>query len=97
VFLKSLCATVRDTAPRRASSLNVEADQVIVSFDTASALRLIVADLIANSYKHAFPAIAKAPSRSGSRRWAPAGPWRPPTMALPKGFDPNDSSGSVCG
>jgi len=34
---------VRDTAPRRASSLNVEADQVIVSFDTASALRLIVA------------------------------------------------------
>lgn len=95
VFLKSLCANVQSTAPRHASSLDVKADKIVVSYDTANALGLITAELIANSYKHAFPDGRKG---SVAIRFSRVGPgWilaaTDDGVGLPQDFDPAKSSG----
>jgi two-component sensor histidine kinase len=55
-YLKSLCATIEDFyAPQfPAVKMKVQADEVAIDVDTATSLGIIVNELVANSYEHAF-------------------------------------------
>jgi len=54
-FLKRLCESLKESAPSQISAITVNSDQGRLSSDMASALGLVAAELIANSFKHAFP------------------------------------------
>jgi two-component sensor histidine kinase len=95
VFLQRLCNGVKGNAPGHASALTVDADKMVVSFDTASGLGLITAELIANSYKHAFPNGRKGSVTvtfsSKESRWVLS--VIDDGIGLPPDFDPNGSTG----
>lgn len=96
-FLHRLCESLADTAPPHVSSIVVKSDPARAPSATASALGLILAELIANSFKHAFP-----DGRAGSigvtfaREQAATG-WklvvRDDGIGLAEGFDPAASEG----
>jgi len=56
-YLSSLCKSFQalETVARPSVGLTCHYDPVILDLDTVTALGLIVAELIANSYHHAFP------------------------------------------
>ncbi len=95
VFLKRLCDSVSENAPAHVSLLTVEADKALVPSETASALGLIVAELMANSYKHAFPNNRQgtiAIKFSGNAaRWTLSA--IDDGVGLPADFDPATSNG----
>lgn len=54
-FLRNLCGSLTESASTLVRDITVQADDSEVTPDVASAIGLIIAELIANSTKHAFP------------------------------------------
>ena len=56
-YMKSLCDTLPETQSPIDAAIKVvcDTDALILDLDTVTALGMVVAELIANSYKHAFP------------------------------------------
>jgi two-component sensor histidine kinase len=89
-FLKSLCESLKQTAPACIDSIDTDLDHAEIRSDEASTLGLITAELLANCFKHAYPDDAHGPvsvefSADESR-------WRLTVsdkgVGLPAGFDP---------
>jgi len=54
-YLRKLCESLRDVHPGSVRLVNRPMASVMVDLDTATAMGLAMTELIANSYKHAFP------------------------------------------
>jgi two-component sensor histidine kinase len=56
-FVKSLCLSLAEfqASPSEAVSLTCDSDSIILDLDVVTALGLVVAELVTNSYDHAFP------------------------------------------
>jgi two-component sensor histidine kinase len=55
-YVKSLCASLRDIHASPAKvTLTCESEAVILDLDVVTALGIVVAELVTNSYDHAFP------------------------------------------
>jgi two-component sensor histidine kinase len=94
-FLKRLCESLKENAPSQISDIALVSDEVRLPSETASALGLMVAELVGNSFKHAFPG-----SRTGSLSVAFSNRDNGWTLTvtddgvgLPPGFDPSKSKG----
>jgi two-component sensor histidine kinase len=59
-YLKAICANLPglQAQPRSKISLTCVVESVPVSLDTTTAIGMVVAELVANSYEHAFPSSA---------------------------------------
>jgi two-component sensor histidine kinase len=57
VFLRSLCESLADVqaSSEKHITLNCECDSLVLELDTVTTLGIVAAELIANSYEHAFP------------------------------------------
>jgi two-component sensor histidine kinase len=58
-FLRLLCKSLEETAPPSVESIDLSSGESVMNSGEATALGLIMAELIANSFKHAFPANRK--------------------------------------
>ena len=54
-FLDRLCDSLKETAPACIEAINTHLDHASIRSDEASTLGLITAELLANSFKHAYP------------------------------------------
>lgn len=56
-YVKSLCLNLADMqeSPDREITLSCESDSLLLDLDTVTALGIVLAELITNSYDHAFP------------------------------------------
>jgi two-component sensor histidine kinase len=93
-FLKRLCENLGDNRPPQVS-LAVVSDEARISSETASTLGLIVAELVANSFKHAFPdgRIGSVSVRFSTRGDAWSLCVADDGVGLAPGFDPTESKG----
>ncbi len=94
-FLNRLCESLKQTAPTQIDTIDVTADDVKVPSDLASGIGLLVAELVTNSFKYAYPAGAHG---SVSVHFAQASNgWRLKVSdqgsGLPQGFDIDQSKG----
>jgi two-component sensor histidine kinase len=55
-FLRRICSSLQETAPASITAVNVTAADLMMRSDLASAMGLIVAELVTNSFKHAYGA-----------------------------------------
>lgn len=55
-FLQRLCESMKEVAPRRITKIALQADEAEAPSAVASTLGLVVAELIGNSFKHAYSA-----------------------------------------
>jgi two-component sensor histidine kinase len=94
-FLRRLCKSLEEAAPTSIQAIAVTADHVKIRSELASAIGLIVAELVTNSFKHAYPSGRKgsvAVKLSHNDK-----DWRLQVsdegVGLPDGFDPTESKG----
>ncbi len=68
-YVKSLCASLTEiqSGPDSAITLTCDSEPLLLDLDTVTALGLVVAELVTNSYDHAFPAGKGATSVSVRR------------------------------
>jgi two-component sensor histidine kinase len=94
-FLRRLCESLKHTAPAQISAINVTADSTKLRSDIASGMGMLVAELVANSFKYAYPpgdlgSVAVDFKRTSSG-------WRLEVSdegrGLPEGFDIDQSKG----
>lgn len=94
-FLRRLCESLKHTAPAQIDAIDVIADATLLRSDVASGLGLLVAELVTNSFKYAYPA-GQHGSVAVSFRQGPNG-WRMEVSdrgrGLPDDFDIDRSSG----
>ena len=89
-FLGSLCDSLKQTAPANITSIDTHLERASIRSDQASTIGLIVAELLANSFKHAYPGDARGPVSVGF--FSDRQHWRLTVsdqgIGLPDGFDP---------
>lgn len=89
-FLKSLCGNLKQAALACIDRIDTRLDHAEIRSDQASTLGLIVAELLANCFKHAYPNDTHGPVSVGfsgdERRWRLSVSDR--GIGLPTGFDP---------
>jgi two-component sensor histidine kinase len=94
-FLQRLCESLKHTAPAEIAAINVTAEPIKLRSDMASGIGLLVAELVTNSFKYAYPAGQRG-SVNVDYRQIPAG-WRLEVsdqgQGLPAGFDIDQSTG----
>jgi two-component sensor histidine kinase len=94
-FLGNLCESMKEVAPKSVTGIEVEADDCNVPSTTASTLGLIVAELIANSFKHAYSQGVAGKIHVEFKTGAPG--WKLAVcddgVGLPDDFDPAKSHG----
>ncbi|MEJ0069357.1 MAG: sensor histidine kinase [Pseudomonadota bacterium] len=80
-YLSSLCTSFKDleSAHHRDIELTSHCEAVILDLDSVTALGLVVAELISNSYVHAFP----GGTERSAYRWYAAIPAMRPRWCLP--------------
>jgi two-component sensor histidine kinase len=88
-FLRRLCESLKHTAPAQIAAINVTADTVKLRSDVASGLGLLVAELVTNSFKYAYPVDARGSVAVGFTQNSNG--WRLEVSdegcGLPEGFD----------
>jgi two-component sensor histidine kinase len=94
-FLQRLCESLKHTAPAEIAAIDVAADQMKLGSDTVSGIGLLVAELVTNSFKYAYPAGQSGNVHVGFRRSTTG--WRLEVsdqgQGLPEGFDVDQSTG----
>jgi two-component sensor histidine kinase len=94
-FLQRLCESLKHTAPAEIAAIDVTADQMKLGSDTVSGIGLLVAELVTNSFKYAYPAGHSGSVNVGFRRSSTG--WRLQVsdqgQGLPEGFDVDQSAG----
>ncbi|SHF18790.1 Two-component sensor histidine kinase, contains HisKA and HATPase domains [Kaistia soli DSM 19436] len=94
-FLRQLSEQMKASAPARIEAITVDVEDRCLAPEWASALGLIVAELIANSIKHAFPGDRRGTIAIRYRREGDASVLsvEDDGVGLPAGFDPAKSKG----
>ena len=94
-FLRRLCESLKHTAPAQITAIDLEADAVKLPSDTASGIGLLVAELVTNSFKYAYPVGAHGSISVYLKRNADG--WRLKVSdqgrGLPDNFDIDQSKG----
>ncbi len=54
-YVKSLCVSLEEIQADSAITLNCDCEMVILDLDVVTALGIVLAELVTNSYEHAFP------------------------------------------
>ena len=94
-FLQRLCESLKQTAPAEIAAVNVRADPMKLRSDMASGIGLLVAELVTNSFKYAYPAGQRGDVNVYFKQ-EPAG-WRlnvsDSGQGLPAGFNVDQSTG----
>lgn len=94
-FLQRLCESLKHTAPAEIAAIDVTADQMKLGSDTVSGIGLLVAELVTNSFKYAYPAGHSGSVNVGFTRSSTG--WRLEVsdqgQGLPAGFDVDQSTG----
>ncbi|MES2196066.1 MAG: histidine kinase dimerization/phosphoacceptor domain -containing protein [Pseudomonadota bacterium] len=94
-FLRRLCESLKHTAPAQIDAIDLSADDTLLHSDAASGLGLLVAELVTNSFKYAYPAGQHGNVAVNFGR-SPGG-WRleisDQGRGLPDGFDIDRSTG----
>jgi two-component sensor histidine kinase len=94
-FLRRLCESLKHTAPAQIKAVNVTSANAKLRSDIASGLGLLVAELVTNSFKYAYP-VGETGSVTVDFMQSPSG-WclkvSDEGCGLPEGFDINRSKG----
>lgn len=94
-FLRRICDSLKLNAPARIDAIHVTTDVLMMRSDLASTMGLIVAELVTNSFKYAYPEHASGAVEVAFRRTAQG--WTLSVsdtgVGLPPDFDPARSRG----
>jgi two-component sensor histidine kinase len=94
-FLRRICDSLKLNAPARIDAIHVTTDVLMMRSDLASTMGLIVAELVTNSFKYAYPEHASGAVDVAFRRTAQG--WTLSVsdegVGLPPDFDPARSRG----
>jgi two-component sensor histidine kinase len=94
-FLQRLCENLKHTAPAEIEAIHVTSDPMKLRSDMASGLGLLVAELVTNSFKYAYPAGQRGSVTVDLKRSTEG--WQLSVsdegQGLPDGFDIDKSTG----
>jgi two-component sensor histidine kinase len=94
-FLRRLCESLKHTAPAQIAAINLTADAARLRSDMASGMGLLVAELVTNSFKYAYPAGEHGNVAVDFKQTS--GGWRLQVSdegrGLPEGFDIDQGKG----
>lgn len=94
-FLRGLCESLKHTAPAQIEAIKLTADTAMRRSDLATGLGLLVAELVTNSFKYAYPAGQRGSVYVDFKETEDG--WRlvvsDEGRGLPEGFDINQSKG----
>jgi len=94
-FLQRLCENLKQTAPAEIAAINVTADPMKLPSDTTSGIGLLVAELVTNSFKYAYPAGQSGNVNVDFKRLSTG--WQLKVsdegQGLPEGFDIDQNTG----